>query len=102
MSSEENKDIESSQLLALELDLCLKGVMELSWYGDRGKMVELLLFISLPRDLAASALFFILSLDSPYVARLLCFCFTTLVAASGFNVHHDDLPASSLGTFRNL
>ena len=96
----------SSQLLALEFDRCLKdevitlGVTE-SWYEVRGLRLGLELFSSRPRALAASARFFILSLDSPYVALLLALV-TAGLAWSGLTVHHEDLPASSLGTLTNL
>lgn len=96
----------SSQLLALEFDRCLKGeVITLgateSGYEVRGLRLELELFSSRPRTLAASARFFIRSLDSPYVARLLALVAAGL-AWSGLTVHHEDLPASSLGTLTNL
>ena len=60
----------SSQLLAFEFDRGLKGeviTLEVteSWYEVRGVRLELELFSSRPRTLAASARFFIRSLDSP-------------------------------------
>ena len=96
----------SSQLLALELDRCLKGevitlVVTESGYDVSGLRLELEVFSSRPLTLAASARFFILSLDSPYVARLLALVAAGL-AWSWLTVHHEDLPASSLGTLTNL